>query len=169
MLLKSMALTSQQFEMMASDMRSERKGGVDRRRHARAGVRVRLEVLPVVNGVAGRPFAVFTRDLSKSGMSFLSDARFEAGSHVVWELPDADGGAPKRWGGVVRSCRRTAGEQWTVGVEFLKEPPAITSRAKSEPPASKPVTKAGKAKGSPAPPTELPASEITRIRQAILD
>lgn len=153
MLLEPMPLTSQQFALMAAGIRSERRGAVDRRRTARAGVRVRLEVIHIVDRIGSGPMVVFSRDLSEAGISILSDFRMNAGTHVVWDLPDADGGAPRRWGGLVRSCRRTSGEQWLVGLEFVKDPPTFTPL--------RPVdARAG---------DEAALAQVRRVRRAILD
>lgn len=118
-----MQLTGELYEQVLRAIRPDRRRTNEARRLARVSVAFVLELRRVdpaaPEGMSGA-LRVRVRDLSPTGIGFISEAEFRAGERVVLHLP-REGSTPLRIASVVRFCFMVGHRLWRVGVHFVED------------------------------------------------
>jgi hypothetical protein len=118
-----MQLATELFRQVMDGMNSNTQttSPHERRKEARVGVSCSLELTPQhVGGDARQAIRVKVRDISPSGMGFVTHRHMDAGSSLLCSLP-RQGGVPVDVMMIVRHCTRIAADLYSVGVCFEKK------------------------------------------------
>jgi hypothetical protein len=112
-----MNITAESWEQLLRSVKVEdTRGGSELRSNPRVGIRARLSIIPLVNGVRGRPIAVWTRDISVDGLGFINTEPMQPRSEFLFELERKQGaGVPLRFLCTVHSCREVGGDLYCIG------------------------------------------------------
>jgi hypothetical protein len=145
----------------------------ERRAAPRIGLRCRIELLPIVSGVIGKPIEVTTRDISRTGIGLLSGQQMNPGDHFLIRVPHEKGKEkPLALYCTVRSCHEISKLMYAIGCSFedLREKQSTLSQKTPTEETAAPellLTQIPKLVAAPEPMSA--AGDLDRIRRAILD
>ena len=79
------------LELFQSTLKALRSDPVEKRRHPRAPVRVKVKIVPYKDGVLQTPLEVWTLDISSGGLGLISSEPLRVGERFVLRLPRFEG------------------------------------------------------------------------------
>ena len=114
-----MELSAELFEATLHRIKGDGgKGGVERRKTPRVGLRSRVKLLPVKNGTMGTGIPVWTRDISRCGVGVMTSKRMKPGDHYVLTLPSTQAEGQVVLYCTVRNCESLVRGIFAVGFSF---------------------------------------------------
>jgi hypothetical protein len=119
-----MQLSAEMFHQIILGLHSDEATSKrhEKRREGRVGVRCKVEVIPILFDDRGpAPIQVRVRDMSASGIGFLSDCPMEIGVDVICRMPRQDGtktDLPMK----VRHCLQVGRQLYSIGASFDPKP-----------------------------------------------
>jgi len=144
-------MTAEELGQIFKQLRAEKRDKAEKRKEGRVGVRAKIRLVPYIEGVPGKPIDVWTRDLSKGGMSVLHSQSFPQDTCFCWELKQESGGIERVFARV-RFCKRMTAGLYSVGLQFCDKPQAPPPQV-----------------ARPSARTDALPEDAERIRRAILD
>jgi hypothetical protein len=114
-----MELSAELFEATLHRIKGDGgTGGVERRTTPRVGLRCAVKLLPVKNGTMGAGIAVWTRDISRSGIGVMSSKRMKPGDHFVLTLASTETKSTVVLYCTVRNCEALVRGIFAIGLSF---------------------------------------------------
>jgi c-di-GMP-binding flagellar brake protein YcgR len=123
-----MVLSADVFDGILKCLKTEQQGA-NHRKTPRISIRARVTMIPIVNNAAAPAIQAWSRDISKTGIGFLSNTPLMVGQHVVLELQREDA-RPMRLLCEVLRKERVNDELFVIGAKFLS---SISGSASAEP------------------------------------
>jgi hypothetical protein len=115
-----MKLSAELFRSIVDTLKSDDHGPTrhEKRKEGRVGVRYSVDVTAIATDNSGHKTAtVWVRDISPSGMGFVTAQPMKVGVRLVCRLPREDG-SPVGIVMTVRQCRQLSKELYSIGASF---------------------------------------------------
>lgn len=115
-----MELSAEAFQQVVNSVKGDAAtGAVDRRQHPRVGLRCKVQIIPIENGVPGKPFEVWTRDVSRGGIGVVTHTKMKVGKRFGIRLASDDADtAPTVLLCTVRNCFMLSEGSFAIGATF---------------------------------------------------
>lgn len=89
-----------------------------RRCHPRVGIRCRIKIVPIENGLPGEPVEVWTRDISRTGIGIICSQKMKSGDRFVVRFPRADSAPPLGLVCTIKCCSQLSKGVYSIGAIF---------------------------------------------------
>jgi hypothetical protein len=114
-----MELSAELYEKTIRDIKGDVAAGAqDRRSHPRVGFRCKIQIIPINGGVVGKPVDVWTRDISRGGISVISSLKLKVGERFALRLPRGEGEQPLGLLCTVKTVHELGSGVYALGAAF---------------------------------------------------